>query len=42
MSHVDNRATLLRGSLRGETLTVCINDLLVFTEVEMPKLFVSK
>lgn len=42
ISHVDNRATLLGGILQGETLTVCFNDLSVFTEVEIPKPFVSK
>lgn len=43
ISHVDNRATLLGGILQGETLlTVCFNDLSVFTKVEIPKLFVSK
>lgn len=30
------------GILQGETLTVCFNDLSVFTEVEIPKPFVSK
>lgn len=37
IAHVDNRATLLGGILQVEALlTVCFNDLSVFTDVEIP------